>query len=79
MIETFQYLKVGLGFGLAFVGVKMLRVDVVKVPIALSPGIVGGMLGLSVAASLLFPAKGSAAKPLAAGKPADSTVEAEVP
>jgi hypothetical protein len=56
----------------------MLLVDVVEVPIALSLGIVGGLLGLSVAASLLLPAKDSATQPLAAGEPADSKVEVEV-
>jgi tellurite resistance protein TerC len=66
MIGKFQYLKVGLGLVLAFVGAKMLVADVVKVPIALSLGIVGGLLGLSVVASLLFPPKGEVPKPAAA-------------
>jgi tellurite resistance protein TerC len=66
MIGKFQYLKVGLGLVLAFVGAKMLLVDVVRVPIALSLGIVSGLLGLSVVASLLAPAKGGVAKPAAA-------------
>jgi tellurite resistance protein TerC len=63
MIGKFRYLKVGLGLVLAFVGVKMLLVDIIKVPIILSLGIVGSLLGLSVVASLLFPAKGSTIKP----------------
>jgi tellurite resistance protein TerC len=69
MIGRFQYLKVGLGLVLAFVGAKMLLVDVIKVPIAVSLGVVGGLLGLSVAASLLFPAKDGAVKALAGERP----------
>jgi tellurite resistance protein TerC len=57
MIGKFRYLKVGLGMVLAFVGTKMLLAGAVRVPIALSLGIVAGLLGLSVAASLIFPAK----------------------
>ena len=57
MIGKFRYLKVGLGLVLAFVGVKMLLAGWIHVPIALSLGVVAGLLGLSVAASLLFPAE----------------------
>jgi tellurite resistance protein TerC len=55
MIGRFRYLKVGLGSVLAFVGVKMLLVDIIHVPIALSLGIVGGLLGCSILFSMLFP------------------------
>jgi len=64
MIGKFHYLKVGLGLVLAFVGGKMLLVDVVRVPIALSLGVVGSLLGLSVVASLVFPAKRPSEQPL---------------
>jgi tellurite resistance protein TerC len=60
LIGKFRYLKVGLGLVLAFVGVKMLLSGMVHVPIAISLGIVVSLLGLSVAASLLFPAKSTA-------------------
>lgn len=60
LIGRFRYLKVGLGLVLAFVGVKMLLSGMIHVPIAFSLGIVGSLLGLSVAASLLFPAESSA-------------------
>ena len=60
MIGKFRYLKVGLGLVLAFVGAKMLLADWIHFPIVLSLGIVAGLLGLSVAASLLFPAERSA-------------------
>ena len=57
LMGRFRYLKVGLGLVLAFVGVKMLIADIRPVPITLSLGIIGALLGLSVAASLLFPEK----------------------
>lgn len=57
MMGKFRYLNVGLGLVLAFVGVKMLVADVVKVPIAVSLAVIGGLLAISVAASLLFPDK----------------------
>lgn len=57
MMGKFRYLNVGLGLVLAFVGVKMLIADVFKVPIALSLAVIGGLLAISVAASLLFPEK----------------------
>jgi tellurite resistance protein TerC len=55
MLGKFRYLKVGLGLVLAFVGAKMLLAGAFHVPIAVSLGVVAGLLGLSVAASLLFP------------------------
>jgi len=58
MIGRFRYLKVGLGLVLAFVGAKMLVIDLVRIPIALSLGVVSGLLGLSVLASILFPPGG---------------------
>ncbi len=53
----FRFLKVGLGLVLAFVGTKMLIVDLFKVPIALSLGVITALLAGSIAASLLAPAK----------------------
>jgi tellurite resistance protein TerC len=58
MIGRFRYLKLGLGLVLAFVGAKMLLAGWIHFPIALSLGVVAGLLGLSVAVSLLFPVKG---------------------
>jgi tellurite resistance protein TerC len=57
MIDKFRYLKVGLGLVLAFVGAKMLLVDVIKLPIAMSLGIVGAVLALSVLASVVVRGK----------------------
>jgi tellurite resistance protein TerC len=63
MLGKFQYLKVGLGLVLAFVGAKMVLVDVVKIPVAVSLAIVGSVLALSVAASALVRARQSAPRP----------------
>ena len=55
VIQKFHYLQLGLAVVLAFIGVKMLIIDVVHVPTAVSLGVVAGVLALSVVASLLFP------------------------
>jgi hypothetical protein len=48
-----------------FVGVKMLITYFeMEIPIAVSLGVVGGILGLSVAASLLFPKSAAAHTPV---------------
>jgi tellurite resistance protein TerC len=57
MMERFHYLKVGLSLVLAFVGIKMLLAGVFKIPIGWSLGVVVGLLGGSVLASLLRPAR----------------------
>jgi tellurite resistance protein TerC len=57
-MEMFVYLKVGLSFVLVFVGAKMMLVDIYKVPIGASLGVIGGVLGLSILASWAFPPKG---------------------
>jgi tellurite resistance protein TerC len=53
VIERFVYLKVGLAVVLAFVGTKMLIADLYKIPIAVSLAAIAGILGASVALSLL--------------------------
>jgi tellurite resistance protein TerC len=58
IIEKFHYLKLGLAGVLTFVGVKMLVTYFeIHIPIGLSLGVVGGVLALSVIASVLFPKK----------------------
>jgi len=52
VMEMFVYLKVGLSFVLAFVGVKMILVDVYKIPVGASLAVIAGILLLSVLASL---------------------------
>jgi tellurite resistance protein TerC len=53
VMEMFRYLRVGLSFVLCFVGAKMLIADFYKIPIGISLGVVGGILILSILASLL--------------------------
>jgi hypothetical protein len=53
VMQMFVYLKFGLSFVLCFVGAKMLVVDVYKIPIGISLGVVAGILILSVAVSLI--------------------------
>ncbi len=52
LMHRFVYLKVGLAAVLVFVGVKMLLLDVYKVPITLSLSVIGALVIGSVAASL---------------------------
>lgn len=53
----FHYLKYGLSVVLGFVGMKMLIADWYKIPIVAALGVVGGVLLLSVLASLIWPKK----------------------
>src|SRR5687768_15238043 len=55
VIHRFHYLKVGLSVVLVFVGVKMLAVDLYKVPIGVSLGVIALALGVSTAASWWWP------------------------
>jgi tellurite resistance protein TerC len=60
VMHKFHYLKYGLGLVLVFVGLKMTWLNDAfggKFPITWSLGIIGGLLGLAIAASLLRPAK----------------------
>jgi len=52
VIERFSYLKIGLAAVLVLVGTKMLLEDLVHVPIGVSLGAIGLILGLSVLVSL---------------------------
>jgi tellurite resistance protein TerC len=53
LVDKFRYLKVGLSAVLVFVGVKMMIVDVYKIPPVASLAIVSLLLGASVVASLI--------------------------
>lgn len=53
MAERFHLLKYGLAVILLFIGVKMLLMDVYKIPTGIALGIVGLILVVSVAASLV--------------------------
>jgi tellurite resistance protein TerC len=53
VMQMFAYLKVGLSFVLVFVGAKMLVVDFYEIPIGVSLAAVGGILALSILASIV--------------------------
>jgi len=55
VLDRFVYLKVGLACVLMFVGTKMLVVDLIKLPIVASLGVIVGILAVSIAASLAVP------------------------
>ena len=57
VIDRFVYLKTGLSAVLIFVGAKMIAVDIVKIPIILSLGIIAGTLALSIVLSLARPVR----------------------
>src|SRR5215510_10420039 len=55
VIHQFHYLKTGLALVLAFVGTKMLIVDIYKIPVGVSLGIITLLIGGAIIASLLRP------------------------
>ena len=55
LMRLFHYLHYGLSLILIFIGAKLLFSEIYHVPMGLSLGIVGGLLLLSVTASLLWP------------------------
>jgi tellurite resistance protein TerC len=68
VVHKFRYLKYGLGIVLIFVGLKMSWLNEFyggKFPITWSLGIIAGVLGASVAVSLLIPAKPESESPTA--------------
>jgi len=63
LVEMFHYLKFGLSGILVFVGVKMLLMDVYKIPTPVALGAVLGILFLSILASIIWPKRNSEHKP----------------
>ena len=55
VMDRFHYLKVGLALVLAFVGVKMLIVDLYKIPITMALTIIAVLISGSIVTSLLRP------------------------
>ncbi len=53
VVDKFYYLKLGLSVVLAFVGTKMVIVDIYKIPVGLSLGVIASILTVAVVASLL--------------------------
>jgi tellurite resistance protein TerC len=60
VIGRFHLLKPALAAVLLFVGTKMLLLDVFKIPIGISLGVVAGLIALGVIGSLALPAKARA-------------------
>lgn len=52
VMNQFEYLKYGLAAVLTFVGIKMVIVDLYKIPTGVSLGVVAGILTISILASL---------------------------
>jgi tellurite resistance protein TerC len=52
VVDKFYYLKLGLSAVLVFVGTKMVLVDLYKVPVGASLGVIASILAISVIASL---------------------------
>jgi len=63
VMKRFVYLGTGLGVVLMFVGAKMVVSDILSIPIAVALGVVALVLGVSIAASLIWP-RPEAARPL---------------
>lgn len=63
IIHKFQYLKLGLSVVLVFVGAKMLFSDIYHIPVGISLSVIAGLLIVSVAASLVWPARAEALAP----------------
>lgn len=63
VVHKFVYLKFGLSLVLVFVGAKMMLVDVIKVPTAVSLAVIATVIGGSIALSLLRPPKDGIAPP----------------
>jgi tellurite resistance protein TerC len=57
MMTAFHYLQYGLAIILLFIGAKMVLSNFYHIPIGIALGTVGGILVLSVVASLVFPKK----------------------
>ena len=55
VMDRFRYLKIGLAAVRVFVGVKMCIVEIYKIPVGVSLGVVAGILALSIGASLIGP------------------------
>ncbi len=63
VMDKFYYLKIGLSAVLTFVGVKMVLVDVYKIPVLFSLGVIASILAVAVVASLLRARRLAAAQP----------------
>ncbi len=72
-MQLFHYLNYGVAAILAFVGVKMMLSEVYKIPIPAALGTVGGILLLSMIASLIWPKHEEAVVPAPTNPGQDET------
>ncbi|MCZ8132544.1 MAG: TerC family protein [Steroidobacteraceae bacterium] len=63
MHEKFHLLSYGLAIILAFIGTKMLLIDVYKIPVAWSLGVTASILVITMVLSLMIPPKEKPARP----------------
>ena len=63
MAERFTLLKYGLALVLVFIGIKMLLIDLYKIPVGVSLGVVAAIIGTSIVLSLRRTGKGDAPRP----------------
>ena len=77
LMHRFRYLKTGLAAILGFVGVKMLLVDVVKVPIAVSLTVIATILAMAILTSLRSTHTPTAPTDAAAARPTQASVPSE--
>ena len=61
MADRFHLLKYGLAFILVFIGIKMLLLDVYKIPIGFALSVVGIVLAISIFGSLWVTRAGTTA------------------
>jgi tellurite resistance protein TerC len=57
VMNLFHYLKYGLSIILSFIGVKMIIQNWYHMPIDIALGVIAGVLGISIVASIMFPEK----------------------
>lgn len=72
VIDKFYYLKLGLAVVLTFVGIKMVIVDIYKIPTPLSLAVVAGVLAIAIVASWLRSQRLQAAEKLAISQAIES-------
>ncbi|MBX2999738.1 MAG: TerC family protein [Caldilineaceae bacterium] len=63
VMQSFRFLKHGLSVILVFVGIKMLVAEFYHLPVGLSLGVIAAVLGISITASLLYPARAAVPTP----------------
>ena len=56
-MQLFHYLHYGLSVILVFIGFKLMLSDIYHLDMSIALGVVGGILAISVIASLMFPKK----------------------